>query len=255
MRDLASEARLSALLEAKGLPQTAVTVHDTLPSTNDALRADALAGAPHGTVVWAHAQSAGKGSRGRSFLSPAGGLYFSVLLRSYTDPMQITCAAAVAVHEAIHHVLGIDTDIKWVNDLYRNGRKVCGILCEGITVGSTLSAIVLGVGINLVTPSGGFPPELAGIAGALLPTSPANDISAALLAEILSLLHTYLADSTLAYMHTYRARNLVLGRQVRYHVGETTQAATVRAITDRGTLLLQCADGSDREAFSGEVTL
>lgn len=255
MHDIASEVLLSKLLATKGLPPTEVVVHDTLPSTNDALRALALKGAPHGTVVWAHTQSAGKGSRGRSFCSPVGGLYFSVLLRSYTDPMQITCATAVAVHEAIRRVLGIDTDIKWVNDLYKNGRKVCGILCEGLSIGSTLTAAVLGIGINLSMPTSGFPAELSSIADALLPTPPATDVSPTLLAEILSLLHTYLADSAHAYMQTYRTHNLVLGQDVCYHVGGSAQVATVLEITDRGTLLLQCADGNIHEAFSGEITL
>ena len=255
MRDVASEAQLSALLAEKGFPGAAVAVYDSLPSTNDTLRAQALADAPDGSVVWAHAQSAGKGSRGRSFCSPAGGLYFSLLLRSYTDPMQITCAAAVAVHEAIRSVLGIDPDIKWVNDLYKNGRKVCGILCEGITIGSTLSAVVLGVGINLAAPTEGFPAELSNIADALLPTPPAPEIAAGLLAEILSLLHAYLADPTRAYMQIYRTRNLVLGRRVRYHVGDIMCKATALEITERGSLLLQCENGSIREAFSGEISI
>ena len=253
MRDRISETALSDLLSAHGCPTAEIAVYDTLPSTNDALRALALAGAPHGSVVWAHTQSAGKGSRGRSFCSPVGGLYLSVLLRSYTDPMQITCAAAVATHEAIRRVLGISTDIKWVNDLYLYGRKICGILCEGITVGSSLSAAVLGIGINLATPTDSFPDSLRTVAGALLPSPPPQRTTLTLIAELIALLHSYLSDPSRAYMHCYRTHNLVLGRTVRYRVGNTEQTAYVQEITERGTLRLLCENGLVCEAFSGEV--
>lgn len=254
MRDENREAALRACLRTKGAPIAPVQIHDVLPSTNDVLRTEALAGAPHGTVVWAHTQTAGKGSRGRSFCSPDGGLYFSVLLRDWVDPMQITCAAAAATHEAIRRVLHISTQIKWVNDLYLDGRKVCGILCEGVTVGSKLCAAVLGIGINLVTPSGGFPIALKDIAGGLLTAPPADDVPLTLIAEILSLLHAYLADPTQAYMDCYRANNMALSKQVCYHLGGVTKRALVQEITDRGSLLLLCEDGTVCEALSGEIT-
>lgn len=255
MRDSVNEAALSALIATRALPNDLIEVHDELPSTNTRLRAMVPNGAPHGTVVWAHAQSAGKGSRARSFCSPQGGLYFSVLLRNCNAPMQITCAAAVAVHQAIQQVFGITTDIKWVNDLYLNGRKVCGILCESVTMGSTLTAAVLGIGINLVVPDGGFPPAIAEIAGALCSTPPPADRTQELIVEILARLYPYLDDVDASYMQVYRDRNLVLGRQVLHHVGDGTIAARVQSITDQGTLLLRDTSGRIYEACSGEITL
>ncbi len=132
--------------------------YETLVSTNDEAKREAREGAPEGTVIVAGMQTGGRGSHGRSFYSPEGGLYMSLILRpEFPDMTFITPAAAVAVCRAING-LGFDCKIKWVNDIYKNGKKICGILTESdVTEGWA----VLGIGINTVEPGEGAP-EIAG---------------------------------------------------------------------------------------------
>ena len=142
-------------------------------STNKQLKELWLAGrAGEGTAVLAERQTAGRGRLGRSFFSPEGGLYFSLLLRPRdlaSDAGLITVSAAVALARACDRFLpegAAPTKIKWVNDLYRDGRKIAGILAEAVSRGNE-SRVILGVGLNLTLPEGGFPAELREKAGAL----------------------------------------------------------------------------------------
>ncbi|MBR6501944.1 MAG: biotin--[Clostridia bacterium] len=135
-----------------------------IDSTNIYAKTLASEGYKDGTVVVAREQTAGKGRLGRTFFSKRGGLYFSVILRPYkslNDTVFITTAAAVAAARAIEKVSGKKCEIKWVNDIYINNKKVCGILTEGaITPDGSLDYAILGVGINLFAPKGGFPSNL-----------------------------------------------------------------------------------------------
>lgn len=137
-------------------------------STNLVVKRAALEGAPEGLCVIADSQSAGKGRLGRTFFSPEGtGLYMSLLLRPRPapEPQFITCAAAAAVCAALEK-RGFEPGIKWVNDVLIAQKKVCGILVQGFFGGGSDFA-VLGAGVNLFEPEGGFPDGLAEIAGAL----------------------------------------------------------------------------------------
>jgi BirA family biotin operon repressor/biotin-[acetyl-CoA-carboxylase] ligase len=135
------------------VPNENIFIYDTLNSTNETTKEKALTeSAPHGTVVIARSQSAGKGRRGKSFISAPGGIYMSIVLRSdlFKNPgntVLITTAAAVKVCEAIFSLTGKDCQIKWVNDIFLNSRKLCGILTE--STGNT-EAVILGIGINVV---------------------------------------------------------------------------------------------------------
>ena len=150
-------------------------VHDTVTSTNTLLRELAQQDAPEGTVVLANAQTAGRGRCGRVFYSPCrSGIYMSLLLRPklpVEETLFITAAAAVSAADAINAAAGVRTRIKWVNDIYLQERKVCGILTEGALdlENGMLRYAVLGIGINIAPPEDGFPPELSGIAGSLFP--------------------------------------------------------------------------------------
>ena len=151
----------------------AIDVRESVTSTNTVLKELAEHGGREGMVVIAQRQTMGKGRLGRSFYSPqGGGLYMSVLLRprfSADAALSITTAAAVAVARAIDDVTGERAMIKWVNDVYFHGRKVCGILTEASVdfENSGLHYAVLGMGVNLTEPEGGFPGEVAQVAGAL----------------------------------------------------------------------------------------
>ena len=227
---------------------------DCVDSTNLQVKEMAQHGAAEGRTLIAASQSGGRGRLGRTFHSPEGGLYLSTLLRPAgdIDPARITCCAAVAAARAIESLCDAKVEIKWVNDLYIHNRKVAGILAEGVlTPEGTLSAVVLGIGINLY---GTLPAELDGIATTLEQqgaTLSREDVAAAFLNEWE---RVYTAPDTAAVMAEYRRRNLVLGRQVTVVQGNSTYPATVTAITDGGHLLVSTPDG-ERELSSGEVSL
>lgn len=230
-------------------------VVDTTASTNSDLRRLAADGAPEGTTLVAVTQTGGRGRRGRSFFSPSGGIYLSVLLRprTVTDGGLITSCAAVAAARAIERLCPLQVGIKWVNDLYINGRKVCGILAEGgLTAAGETDYIVLGFGINVAPCE--MPDELKEIATSLgnecAPPS-REALIAALLEEWEAL---YTALPCCDFLEESRRRSILLGRAVTVLRGDEQFPATVLGITDGGHLLVRTAT-DEIELASGEVSL
>ena len=224
---------------------------DCADSTNSNVREMAQHGAAEGITMVVERQTAGRGRRGRVFHSPEGGLYLSTLIRpkESVDPGLITCRAAVAAARAIESLCHLSIDIKWVNDLYLNGRKLAGILAEGVlSPDGKLTAVVVGIGINL---TGTLPQELATIATTLEAegvTLSREDVAAAFLNQWEAV------QDDPGFMEEYRRRNLVLGREVTVVRGGDTYAATAIEITDNGHLVVETADGK-KELTSGEVSL
>lgn len=259
--DVLDEARVRRYLGAS-VPVSALTVVDQIASTNTALREAAGQGAPHGTVLIAASQTAGRGRRGRSFFSPDGtGLYISVLLRptiAAERAVRITTAAAVAAAEAIAQTFGIDAQIKWVNDLFLDGRKVAGILTESaLGTDETLAYAVLGIGVNVAPPAGGFPEEIRDVAGAVLP-APTEDGRARLAASFLA--HFFrryeeIGADVPAYMDEYRRRCFVIGRHVDVLRGEEKYGATVLSVEDDAGLVVRRDDGTEEVLSSGEISI
>ena len=173
----------------------AIQVEKTLDSTNRLARDLAQRGGREGTVVVAGEQTAGRGRLGRSFFSPGGtGVYFSLILRPSpeTEASLLTTAAAVAVAQAAEELAKRPAEIKWVNDIYMDGKKICGILTEGtysIEEGRMESA-VLGIGVNVSPPAEGFPEELRKKAGTIL-EKPGNNARSRLIARILEIFWEY----------------------------------------------------------------
>ncbi len=142
---------------------------DEIDSTNRYLKDLCIQGAPDGTVVTAKRQSSGRGRFTRTFSSPEGGLYYSQLKKNFPggeDLVKITQLVATAVRRAVEESTGIAADIKWINDLYVNGRKVCGILCESISIGAETD-IIIGIGINVNTSLDDYPEDLRDKVGSL----------------------------------------------------------------------------------------
>lgn len=150
-------------------------------STNALLLEMARGGAPVGTVVWAHRQEGGRGRLGRSFSSPVGGVYISMLVPCPSDPKDIgfalTAKAGVAVKRAIRDVCGVECGIKWVNDIVLDGLKVCGILAQMVAREGE-NVVVVGIGVNYATPLSCFGEDLRGIVGSLydMDESDAKDV-------------------------------------------------------------------------------
>lgn len=233
-------------------------VFPSVPSTNSVLRDLAADGAPEGTVVLAGEQTAGRGRRGRSFYSPPDtGVYLSVLLRpgETGQAAALTTMAAVAVCEAIEAVSGQTASIKWVNDVYVGGKKVCGILTEasvGLETGAMDYAVV-GVGINVCPPAGGFPPELADIAGSVFP-APVNDGKNRLAAEFLNRLFACCREPG-DYVNRYRSRCFVLGRDITVLSADGPKRARALDVDDRCRLLVRDENGEETALFAGEISI
>ena len=169
----------------------------TITSTNTVLKTLAAEGAPSGLALIAGEQTAGRGRMGRSFYSPAGtGLYLSLMLRPAMraeEAVRLTACAAVAAAETIEELSGRETRIKWVNDILVDGRKVCGILTEASVdcENGMMNYVIIGLGVNLRDPEGGFPEELQSIAGAAFEAEQIPELRCRLAAGILDRLAAY----------------------------------------------------------------
>ncbi len=214
-------------------------------STNDRARALAMAGAPHGTVVTADAQSAGRGRQGRAWAAPAGhALLLSVVLRD--PPPLLPLHAAVAVAETVAEIA---TDgrvgIKWPNDVHLDGRKVAGILAEGRPQEGW---VVLGIGLNVAVRLQDLPPELHDTA-ATLGLGPAQRDT--VLGLLLEQLERALALGAGDLLDAWRARDVLLGREVRWAGGVGTAAG----VDGSGRLVVELHGGGRTALDAGEVHL
>ena len=266
--DLLTVSGIQAALSPEAAKFYGLTLYSIIDSTNTALIAAGRKGAAEGTVFVAEEQTAGKGRMGRSFYSPKGsGVYISILLRPTIparDAILTTTMAAVAGSRAAEEVVrrfGFAPEpvqIKWVNDLFIRGRKFTGILTEAdfnVETGG-LSQAVLGIGFNLCPPEGGYPPELASIAGSLFEKKQPVGARALLAASFLNefyLLYNALPDR--AFTADYRARSLVLGRTVEV-LRDTEVLYTARAIDvdeDCNLIVIPEGETSPVTLNSGEV--
>ena len=238
-------------------------VRSEADSTNRIVRAFGAAGEPEGLVVVADRQTAGRGRLGRSFHSPAGtGAYLTLLVRPRLDPSEalwLTTAAAVAAAQAIEAVAGSEASIKWVNDIYVGERKVCGILTEA-AMGperGTLEYAAVGIGINVRPPEGGFPEELRGIAGAILPAGDARpDARSRLIAGVLTRFWGfYRALPAHSFHAEYCRRSCVVGRPVTVFQGRRTWSGLAVGIDEECRLLVERPDGAVEALSSGEVSV
>ncbi|MBQ0167377.1 MAG: biotin--[acetyl-CoA-carboxylase] ligase [Treponema sp.] len=221
-----------------------------------------------GTVITAGSQSAGKGRvEGRRFFSPAGtGLYMSLILKlkdSLIEPELITPAAGVAVCRTIEKLTGQQPQIKWVNDVFLNGKKVCGILTEGIfSPEGGIGAVIVGIGVNVREPESGFPEDLRDIVTAVVPQNGAltpDSFLEELLAQLSTAFEAARTEETVA---AYQAHSLVVGKRVTVLAGNETYLADVLEVTKKCHLIVCPVDGNGeaassetRELLSGEVSL
>lgn len=237
-----------------------VKEYDAVDSTNTAAKEMAQSGAPHGTAIFAHHQTAGMGRRGRSFFSPEGGLYLSVILRGLPgmeSAALLTAAAAVAVCRAVQKVYGIQLLVKWVNDLYNAEYKKCGGILTQAAVdleGGGLEYAIVGVGLNVAPPPQGFPEELREIAGAILTQPQPQCMSelTACLADEISGITAWLAEGV--WLEEYRARNFLLGKKIWIERGEQRTAAKALSISDDARLLAETPQGVQALSFD-EVSI
>lgn len=232
--------------------------HKEINSTNTRAKELAAAG-KRNICVTADYQTGGRGRMGRQFFSPKGsGLYFSLLISPTVkgeDGALLTTFAAVAVAEVLEELTGGETQIKWVNDVYMNGKKICGILTEGAVNYETgeLEYAVIGVGINVGKTA--FSEELSAIASDV-----ERETGVSLSRD--TVLQTLLAKfdrmeealETGAFMETYRKKCFVLGREVTVLRGTERFAAKVLDVNFRGELVVE-TEGNVITLSSGEVSV
>ena len=239
-----------------------LTVLPTAPSTNALVREKANQGCPEGCVIVACEQTDGRGRYGRQFFSPVdSGVYLSLLLRPTAySPQQATCltaAAAAAMCQAIEAVTGQQPGIKWVNDIFLHGKKVCGILTEaavGLETG-TLNYMVLGAGVNLYPPVKGFPEEIQPIAGSVLERS-CPEAKNRLVGEFLNRFwYFYTHPECRAYLEDYRARSLAIGQNVTVLSAGKAVSAYAYGIDDDFRLLVRYDSGKTEALSYGEIRI
>lgn len=239
-----------------------LTVLPVVTSTNLLLKEKADTGAKQGTCIIAGRQTQGRGRRQRSFYSPADtGVYLSLLLRPkdrvLSQTVNITTMAAVAMCEAIERVSEKRPSIKWVNDVFLDNKKVCGILTEASLnmENGNVSYAVLGVGVNVYFPEEGFPEEVNEVATALF-SSPQKDAKNRLAAAFLERFFAYYQqEDDHQYVAEYRRRCFVLGKAIQVWRGETKTEARAMDIDDGCHLLVRYADGREELLSSGEVSV
>lgn len=247
---------IRARLANKDVP---VTVLEVTASTNRAAKQAGIGeNAPNGTVIAARCQTEGSGRRGRSFYSPAeSGIYFTVVLRpkkSVQDSLLLTTAAAVAAVRGVEEICHVALSVKWMNDLYLNGKKVGGILTEAVTDFETgaIEFVVVGIGLNLYEPENGFPKELLGKAGAILPQEAPADRNALIAAIVNSLLEEAQKEEI---SPLYRERNIVPGHAVRVTTSHREYDAEAVEILPDGRLVVRDERGREEKLSFGDISL
>lgn len=241
--------------------QTLVTAVPSVDSTNNACKRLAAEGAPDGTAILTGCQTAGKGRRGRTFVSPPGGLYFSVILRPHAKPealMHLTAMAAVAAARAVFAVSGVYPDIKWTNDLVLGGKKLCGILTEiGIEAESReVDYAVVGIGINCARVD--LPPEVSAMSASLeafTGQKPDRARLAAALVRSLCELEQALFTEKDAWLREFAAHCITIGQDVKLVWGDDVTYAHADGIDEEAALLVTYPDGTKAAVASGEVSV
>lgn len=230
-----------------------------IDSTNIYAKNLAKNGADEGTVVIAHEQTDGKGRLGRTFSSKRGGLYFSVILRpenTLNDTVFITTAAAVAAARAIESVSDKKCEIKWVNDIYITGKKVCGILTEGsVDPDGSLDFAILGVGINLFAPKGGFAANLP-LAGSVFGKKIfKNKIKNKVLSTFLDEFFKFYENiNKKDFIKEYQSRSLLTGKEITYQKEGSEHKAKVIGIDDDAKLIVE-NNGVIEKISHGEIQI
>ena len=257
--DVVSEGLIASFLGDKKDIFT-LEVHDHLSSTNTVLKEKA-ANLSDWHVMIAGNQTSGKGRSGRSFFSPEGtGLYLSVLLRPdilMKDAGRLTTAAAVAACRAIEEETEAEPKIKWVNDVFAGGKKVCGILTEASVDFETglPEWVVTGIGFNVYEPEGGFPNDLKHIAGAIVKEREKN-LRARLAAAFLIHFHDFCADLSGKMLYReYKSRCFILGKNIDVIRGEERIPAIAEGLKEDFSLRVRYGDGTPGVLNAGEVSI
>ena len=217
--------------------------YNKIDSTNNEAKRKIKSGQILPALFIAKSQTAGKGTRGRSFYSGGGGLYMSLAVNVDDIRLQkLTVLAAVATARSIEKLSGKAVGIKWVNDIYISGKKVCGILCEKVD-----GAVVIGIGVNLNVKD--FPEEIKNIAANI------GDASCKKLAKEITERIMRMLSTDDDFMQYYREKSVLLGKEIAYIKNGETYYGTAVDIDDSGALVVKDSEQNTLVLTSGDVTL
>lgn len=259
--DLMSRSELESRIRGTWLGKK-IYYYEETGSTNTQIKRLAEEEAPHGTVVMADKQTAGKGRRGRGWESPGGkNIFFSILLRPAFAPEQasmLTLIMAMAVAEGVEHVCRVKAKIKWPNDIVVDGKKICGILTELTMETDYIQYVVIGTGVNVNQDD--IPESIKDTATSLLLLSGKKTARAPLLSEILYIFEekyerfcrTGNMEELLA---EYNERLANIGREVKVLDPQGEYTGEALGINEKGELLVRSADGQLHTVYAGEVSV
>ena len=237
-----------------------ITIFDEVTSTNTLLKEQGK-NKNEWCAYITSSQTGGKGRLGRSFYSPENtGVYFSVLLKPELEiekAILITTAAAVAVTRTLEFLGCENSQIKWVNDIFVNNKKVCGILTESVinTETKKLDFAVLGVGINLVKPQEDFPEDIKEIAGAVFEKDN-GDLKEHFVAEFLNEFYCiYKELNKKSYMNEYREKCFFLGKEIIVIQSKDKRKATAISVDENARLEVEYENGEREILSSGEISI
>jgi len=232
-------------------------------STNDLAKELAAYGAAEGTVVVAETQTAGRGRLGRGWVSPVGGLWFSVVLRPELKPaeaVRLVFVAGLAVAEVLRELYGLKAETKWPNDVLVKGRKICGILTEMNTIGEKVNYVIVGVGVNAnFDVAKVFPEDLRKVG-----TSLENELGRkvrleelfrALLEKLENIYGLFLEEGFGPVLGKWKTYAGFLNCQVEVASGTEKWVGLAFDVRDDGSLILRLKDGTVKRVFIGDVTL
>ena len=238
--------------------------YDEIDSTNTEAKRLAKDGAPHGTVLVAGRQTAGRGRLGRQFSSPGDmGVYLSVILRPDCPAnklMHLTCGAAVAACRAVSAACEFTPQVKWINDLVWDKQKLGGILTE-LSVDSATGLVeyaIIGIGINCRQERADFPEELQDMAISVkqitgAPCAPAN-VAAALISALYEMSLSLLSGK-IALINEYKGLCMTLDKEILLVRGNEKRRATALDLDEDGGLIIRNPDGTEETVSSGEVSV
>lgn len=231
--------------------------YPSLTSTMEAAKKMASEGANEGTVVITDKQTAGRGRLGRAWLSPRGSLALSIILKPSLNILpQLIMVASLAVIHATRKIAGLETQIKWPNDILIRDKKVCGILIESEVKDRRVNLAIIGIGINVNLNPSAFP-EISNIATSLSHELGGEvsktKLTGALLSELERL---YLETQNGAPIYRqWREHMGTLGKWIQVKDGESVEQGKAETVAENGNLILRRADGSSIEIIVGDVTV
>lgn len=259
--DVITKAELSSCMDSQWMGKNLV-YYDETDSTNTRAKALAEQGAPSGTLVVADCQLAGKGRRGRSWVSPRfTDIYMTLIIKPQIPPScasMMTLLAAMAVTAGIKEVTGLDAEIKWPNDVVYDGKKICGILTEMSSEPDCIHYVVIGIGINVN--SAEIAEEISQTATSLRIATGSSVSRSSLIAAVIRSLEVYYQkfldrEDLSLLMDEYNSKLVNLGREVKVLASSGDYTAVSKGIDSLGELLVELEDGTLQKVVSGEVSV